>query len=575
MHYGNDLIQPMPTPECNQQHHINTDLCHEICPTCDAHVQDEGIICDVCNQWWHYQCENLSKAEIREAEEESKEYTCRSCAMININVQSPCQTNPNAYANEATANQSQALPSIQHPKNSTNQKFQLPTNAPPHHPNPHFNNAMSTPPISPDVINQTPQTTPLRIPHRELFHQPTHVQLFQPTSRHGETNPSALNTPHAINSSPQITPPCPKYSNTSQDQHQIVNLQHQVTQLRIELDQITAENENARKKNAAREKQLKARENAVTLRGANQHEREEQFVMLKSHVNNLELAVTDLKEQNKLLKIKLLASEDLRCDENVKSSANPTPAPAHTDSFQQQFTAILNLLQLSALASLAPPKHHHSSSPHITNVYQQQRPHRHLHQRQNQIPRSSRLPNNKQNYVFEYSHSNNPKIVRADEPHYQKHDTVNTNRNEETYIDLTVDDAAEPQAVCSPHASSAILCSISSRPNEQVKVKVDHTLDAQASRLLVHTPNPCNDNSRQRVQTQAVNDNLPIAKTQGLSPATTVMALPPASTVNCQPTKHQNNDPPCCPDTAETHLPTSTHHFLEVAQPKKAPDRIL
>ena len=49
-----------------------------------------------------------------------------------------------------------------------------------------------------------------------------------------------------------------------------------------------------RKKWLARERQIKAREQKVTSREANQNKRDEQTMLLKTHVNKLELHITDV-----------------------------------------------------------------------------------------------------------------------------------------------------------------------------------------------------------------------------------------------------------------------------------------
>ena len=44
-------------------------LIFELCPTCDMAVLDNGVLCDVCEVWSHYRCENLSPDKIIEVEE--------------------------------------------------------------------------------------------------------------------------------------------------------------------------------------------------------------------------------------------------------------------------------------------------------------------------------------------------------------------------------------------------------------------------------------------------------------------------------------------------------------------------
>ena len=67
------------------------------------------------------------------------------------------------------------------------------------------------------------------------------------------------------------------------------------------------EMESTKKNWLARERQIKDRE-AITSREAYQNEHDEQNWLLKTHMNKLELRITDVEEQNRLFKLKLLAS---------------------------------------------------------------------------------------------------------------------------------------------------------------------------------------------------------------------------------------------------------------------------
>ena len=152
-------------------------------------------------------------------------------------------------------------------------------------------------------------------------------------------------------------------------------LQHDVTLLRNEIDQL-------KKKSSAKEKQLKARENSITLREASQKEREDQLLLLKDLCNCLETEKNDLRDQNKLLKLKLLASDEMKRDEptgnsiyGTKINLNSQPADVTERLLREISNLSHSVRQMSS-----------SFGTRITNVYQP--PHR---KRQYQGP--SNFPN--------------------------------------------------------------------------------------------------------------------------------------------------------------------------------------
>ena len=57
-----------------------------ICPACDAAVE-QGICCDLCSRWYHFECETLSDVEIEKFHETDLQYFCISCTYEN-----QCQT---------------------------------------------------------------------------------------------------------------------------------------------------------------------------------------------------------------------------------------------------------------------------------------------------------------------------------------------------------------------------------------------------------------------------------------------------------------------------------------------------
>ena len=94
--------------------------------------------------------------------------------------------------------------------------------------------------------------------------------------------------------------------------------------------------------------------------------------MLKDLVSNLEQQKEDLNQQNKLLKLKLLTSEDVRKDQDTASTqqavnAAPQQAPSnkHNDSMNALHTALLT----SVVNMVNSITNNHSHQPKITNIY--------------------------------------------------------------------------------------------------------------------------------------------------------------------------------------------------------------
>ena len=62
----------------------------DICPSCEMNVETKGVICNICERWYHYTCEKLSRNEIKMARvDTNSHYICRSCNILNTNNNKP------------------------------------------------------------------------------------------------------------------------------------------------------------------------------------------------------------------------------------------------------------------------------------------------------------------------------------------------------------------------------------------------------------------------------------------------------------------------------------------------------
>jgi hypothetical protein len=153
------------------------------------------------------------------------------------------------------------------------------------------------------------------------------------------------------------------------------NIKSQQEQSKAECEGLQEKETARNKKWLAREKIIKAREAAITSREANQSERDEQITLLRDLVNKLEHKVEVLEEQNKLYKLRLLASEDLRsdvpnADATPPSSFQPLNASA-PETRQHQLDNITGFLQTSILAATANLlANTGQQQARITNIYQ-------------------------------------------------------------------------------------------------------------------------------------------------------------------------------------------------------------
>ena len=132
------------------------------------------------------------------------------------------------------------------------------------------------------------------------------------------------------------------------------------------IDSLKHDNDANKKKWVTREKQLRAKEAALTAREANQCEKDEQIELLKAHVNTLELNIVDLEGQNKLFKLKLLASEDVRNSNHA--SSNDTSHQTLTTNINSVLQTSLLALTTILLSNAQPPPH--QPQHRITNISQ-------------------------------------------------------------------------------------------------------------------------------------------------------------------------------------------------------------
>ena len=60
---------------------LNGDEQNVLCPMCDNGV-DEDICCDLCQKWYHYQCESVSDDDIEIFRDTALQFMCISCFLL-------------------------------------------------------------------------------------------------------------------------------------------------------------------------------------------------------------------------------------------------------------------------------------------------------------------------------------------------------------------------------------------------------------------------------------------------------------------------------------------------------------
>ena len=319
----------------------------DICPHCESDASTDVVLCEECMDWIHLTCEQLTEREVKELDMADTKYFCKACQKIGNRADTrgasaPVTTNATVtavcHATQCTQSSSSTpaatLAAGCHVTQCTQSNSPIPAaSVSPTATPPIFTTHAMVPVITsmqPIFIPASTHTSGVinTMPHVLPIHLTTSIQqlpllqqapMFTPAFSVPSTRVLQLSPYSQTVAQPTNTP---THSGIADD------TQRECNKLKQELKEVRAENELQKKKWAARERQLKTREAAITVREANQSERDEQLVLLKKHFHDKAQEVTDLRRQNDLLKVKLLTSEELR-EKNVHQPAEMAP-PIHT-----------------------------------------------------------------------------------------------------------------------------------------------------------------------------------------------------------------------------------------------------
>ncbi len=175
-------------------------------------------------------------------------------------------------------------------------------------------------PAAPCTLSHTTTNSPFmrRTPNHQLPNQspnllsePTTQPADPPSLAHQQQTPPSLQSANVLTDklAYQLDVTTADFNNLQQRYDELNTLYKQVHH---DSDKERKNMQEEKKKLANKEKALKFRENSITAREANQSERDESLVLLKTHVNELEQKIIILEDTCNNYKLKLLASEDLR-----------------------------------------------------------------------------------------------------------------------------------------------------------------------------------------------------------------------------------------------------------------------
>ena len=324
------------------------------------------------------------------------------------------------------------------------------------------------------------------------------------------SNPPSLPVPQT----PSLTPHQPSTAVLSPDrtelEMEVVRLHDIISQMKNDHMKLKTENDQIKKKTNEKEKQLKAREHAVTSREVNQNERDQQLQLLKTHCQKLELTINDLEEQNKLLKLKLLTSEDIAGRARSENQSNePVRDTAKQNTVQEQMnnqlSNLINILQASILANLSPNL---ANIPPNPNQYQNQ--YQHQYQNQYQPPNLANIPPNPNQYQNQYQPPHTSHVTNVYQPPHRRWQRRRFNKN----TMHNQENASYKEGACT-HCNGQPAAGTASLENTKMKQAQPHSTPLPSlsdnlqytmrgnsrTDLTWNNSKPNADNVRERVQT--------------------------------------------------------------------------
>lgn len=341
------------------------------CPVCTKTVQNKGVLCETCATWYHYRCQNLTTIQIKEIEETNSPYACPSCQTCTDDTDG---SHEEAYATRPRRERCiEGGDSVHQMAIAEAEVSLLPVTAT----DGEANTLQPLPDLSvyePPTPNGTPAALDQADPENSPCNQ---MQMSPPTGEQGL---------HAglLNSLPgPYTAPSQKEPQRTGRKATGGIIAKRDRQLNVgpyeEEDALTStqraqqEYETEQKKLRTKERLLKQREKAIELREEELSTITQQNALLKATVCKLELRIKDLEQENRELKLKLLASDDVREIHPQLQSKNMNPL------LQNQNIQDLLMTAVTAVLVSVIERKGNNECQHPESCGDQHRPNRHKH----------------------------------------------------------------------------------------------------------------------------------------------------------------------------------------------------
>lgn len=295
----------------------------EVCPLCNTHVNEEGTLCETCDHWHHYNCLGLDADEINRLESTNSPFVCPNCASLIASTEEIISSNEPKSTGDRDKSEcdgspvdDQALaPSATPPPSTRSTRDPAPCEGPSPKPN------VPPPPSSRLSHQLCVQADSSAMEPRLML--PGTMQRNTTISQTATPNPKNRNNADETRKGQDLALTLPPHNNSDTTE--------------ISQQQIDSE----MKKLRAKERQLRQREKAIEMREDEVHNITQQATFLKTTINQLEMRINDLEQQNRELRLRLLAwGNSTKTPET--SSSQPTASPSSgTDVLMATLTTLI------------------------------------------------------------------------------------------------------------------------------------------------------------------------------------------------------------------------------------------
>ena len=340
----------------------------QLCLLCEKPCLHDGVWCDTCENWIHYECEGLADPTvIRELEEDDNDqYECHSCIVL----KNPTITPSNAISNSSDAptstNASRAAPKTVAMAACTVSSISGNTSKVPQHIDTHRKEVQSahlstsrndlqapliTQHIPPDTANQDESETSSKHQNSKSLPPVAETETIPDSPSHSQTP-----QPTIINSSLVTLDQLSKEKQQRRHREKVTEPKSK-TSPPSEDDTRSLERE---KELRVKEKQLQTREKLLKQQERDNSEVIQQLAVAKAYILKLEDNLKALREENRLIRLKLLTSSE-QLNENLKDTQTGHGKCCHHQPVSTASTTQFQKLDLELLLMKTESSVRHAS----------------------------------------------------------------------------------------------------------------------------------------------------------------------------------------------------------------------